>query len=210
VKKEFWQDRWDTNQLGFHEGKPNELLVAHADRFAPKSRILVPLAGKAADMIWLAERGHDVVGVEFVKKAIDDLFAGSEVRTHALGPHQAFSARGITMVLGDMFEMKPDALGTFDAIYDRAALIALEPSTRARYLETCRALLKPNGTTLLIGFAYDQSKSPGPPFSIDERTVRDLFAGRTIQRLETRAANISPRMRDAGIASIEESAYLVR
>ncbi len=180
---DFWKGRWHTNQIGFHEGKPNDLLVAHADRFAPRSRILVPLAGKAADLVWLADHGHEIVGVEFVKSPIDALFAGIDVREHLLGRHDAFTAGGVTMVLGDMFDMKPDALGTFDAIYDRAALIALEPGTRKRYVATCRALLKPGGVTLLIAFSYDQTKAPGPPFSIDGDKVRDLFAGRTIQPL---------------------------
>jgi thiopurine S-methyltransferase len=208
MKREFWQARWDTRQIGFHEGRPNELLVAYADRFAPKSRILVPLAGRAADLGWLADRGHEVVGVEFVRRAIDELFEGVDVRAHRLGPHKAFSARGITMVLGDMFAMKPADLGTFDAIYDRAALIALEPSTRAGYVEVCAAL-NPRGPTLLIAFAYDQSKTPGPPFSIDGKTVRDLFAGRSVEHLETRPASVSPRMRESGVDSIDETIYRI-
>jgi len=208
MKREFWQGRWDTKQIGFHEGRPNDLLVAHADRFAPKSRILVPLAGKAADLGWLADQGHEVVGVEFVRRAIDELFEGVDVRAHRLGPHEAFSARGITMVLGDMFAMKPVDLGTFDAIYDRAALIALEPSTRAAYVEVCAAL-NPKGPTLLIAFAYDPSKAPGPPFSIDDETVRELFAGRAVERLETRPASVPPHMRESGIVSIEETIYRI-
>ncbi len=209
MKFEFWKGRWDSKQIGFHEGEPNDLLVAHAECFAPKSRILVPLAGKAADLFWLAERGHEIVGVEFVQRAVDDLFDGLDVQRHALGGHEAFSARGVTMVLADMFDMKPDALGTFDAIYDRAALIALEPTMRDRYVATCRALLKPGGVTLLISFSYDQTKAPGPPFSIDTNTVHELFAGRRIQALETRAATVSARLRDEGIALIDETAYLI-
>jgi thiopurine S-methyltransferase len=207
---DFWKGRWDSKQIGFHEGKPNDLLVAHADRFAPKSRILVPLAGKAADLAWLAERGHEIVGVEFVKSPIDALFEGIEVREHLLGRHDAFTARGITMVLGDMFDMKPDALGTFDAIYDRAALIAVEPTMRKSYVATCRALLKPSGVTLLIAFSYDQTKAPGPPFSVDSGKVHELFTGRTIQALETRPASVTPRLRESGIEFIEETAYLIQ
>lgn len=196
MKKDFWQGRWDTKQLGFHEGKPNALLVTQAHRFAPKSRILVPLAGKAFDLVWLEERGHEVVGIEFVQQAIDEFRAEHPSST-------------VKMLQGDMFAMKPEDHGTFDAIYDRAALIALEPSTRVRYIDVCKALLKPNAPTLLIAFGYDQSKSPGPPFSIDEKTVRELFPGRLIERLETRSATVSLRMKESGIDSIEESAYWI-
>lgn len=198
MKKDFWQSRWEAKQTAFHEGKPNALLVTQAHRFAPASRILVPLAGKAFDLVWLEEHGHEVVGVEFVAQAIDEF--------RAEHPSSA-----VKMVQGDMLAMTPDDLGTFDAIYDRAALIALEPSTRARYIEVCKNLLKPGAPTLLIAFGYDQSKSPGPPFSIDEKTVRELFAGRSIDVLETRSASVlSPRMKEAGVDSIEESAYWIR
>lgn len=198
MKQEFWQERWDTNQRGFHEGKPNALLVAHADRLPAKGRILVPLSGKAIDLVWLEERGYEVVGIEFVQNAIDQF-------------HEEHPSSNVKLVQGDMFAQTPDAIGTFDAIYDRAALVALEPSTRARYVEVCRTLLKPNAPTFLIAFAYDQTKAPGPPFSVEEKTIRDLFAGSMIELVETRASSInSPRMREAGIDRVDESAYLIR
>ena len=204
MRFEFWKGRWDQKEIGFHEGKPNALLVAHADRL--HGRILAPLAGKAVDLVWLAARGHEIVGIEFVQTAIDELFQDQPVRKHVLGGHDAFTAGGITMVRADMFDMTPAILGRFDIIYDRAALVALEPSTRKRYVETCRAL---SDRTFLIAFAYDQSKSSGPPFSVDEATVRDLHAGSTVENLETRAASVSARLQKAGIASIDETAYLI-
>jgi thiopurine S-methyltransferase len=210
VTFEFWKERWDTKQTGFHEGQPNDLLVAHADRLPPRSRILVPLAGKSNDLVWLAERGHAVVGVEFVKAAIDEFVEGFDVQRRSLGAHEAFEAHGVTMVLGDMFEIGSAALGTFDAIYDRAALIALEPRLRVRYVDTCRALLKETAVTLLIAMAYDQSKASGPPFSVDDREVRGLFAGRSIEALSAREADIPPRLREAGVDHAVETAYLIR
>jgi thiopurine S-methyltransferase len=209
VTHDFWQQRWDAGQTAFHEGKPNALLVAFADRLPPRSRVLVPLAGKSDDLLWLAGRGHDVVGVEFVKTAIDELFAACEVRRRSFGPHDAFEARGVTMVLGDMLAMTPDALGTFDAVYDRAALVAIEPAARARYVETCRALLGPGAVTLLVALAYDESKASGPPFSVDEPLVRRLFAGRRIETLGTRPSDVAPRLREAGIEHVDETAYLI-
>ena len=198
MKKDFWQERWDTNQRGFHEGKPNALLVAHADRLPAKGRILVPLAGKAFDLVWLEQRGYEVVGIEFVQNAIDQF-------------REEHPSSTVKMIQGDMFAQTPEALGTFDAIYDRAALVALEPATRARYIEVCRKLLKPNAPTFLIAFAYDQTKAPGPPFSVDEKTIRDLFDGRSIELVETRPASLnSPRMREAGVDRVDEMAYLIR
>ena len=75
--RSFWQKRWDDGQTGWHEGKPNDLLVRHLGRLglAPKSRVLVPLAGKAVDVGWIAEQGHEAVGVELRMNAVEAFFA---------------------------------------------------------------------------------------------------------------------------------------
>lgn len=211
----FWYDRWKREQTGFHEAKPNELLVAHLGELEGaeqrKLRILVPLAGKADDMRFLAERGHEVVGVEFVIHALDAFFSAQGVdlwqHKHQIGKHEAFTANGVTMICEDFFKLTPEELGHFDAIYDRAALVALEPSTRVRYVQTCRALLKPGGRTLLVGLAYDQSKAPGPPWSVDRATVESLYGSARV--LSTHAVPAPGRLGAAGLQTIEETAYLL-
>jgi thiopurine S-methyltransferase len=207
VEKAFWQSRWDQNQIGFHEAKPNDLLTAHHARIANEKRVLVPLAGKAVDLWWLAERGHEVVGIEFVRLAIEQFFDERALipEKHALGKHEAFSAGGVTLVHADMFEV--EGIGPFDAIYDRAALVALDPKDRVRYVQTCRSLVR--GPTFLVAFSYDQSRAPGPPWSIDDRTVRALYANRSIEILGTQKASISPRLREAGVDAMDETAYLI-
>jgi len=211
---EFWAERWTTGQTGFHEGKPNDLLAAHIARIeakTPRARILVPLSGKAFDLRWLAERGHEVVGIEFVWEAVSGFFEDWKLEPSPIevGGKPALRAKGVTIVCADMFALTPDALGHFDVIYDRAALVALEPSTRTRYVETCRSFLSEGGVTLLVAFAYDQSRAPGPPFSIERALVDELYAPRQIERLETRAVPTSKRLTEAGIAALDESVYLI-
>lgn len=210
----FWYDKWAQGKTAFHEGAANELLAAHVgelERTAGKLRILVPLAGKAADMWWLADRGHEVVGVEFVISAVDAFFAERDIdlwqHKQPLGPFDAFVAQGVTMLCEDFFKLTPDAIGTFDAIYDRAALVALEPSMRARYVEICRALCKPSARVLLVSLAYDQSATGGPPWSIDRAEVEALWPGAKL--LEAHAVPAPPRFQEAGVATFAESAYVV-
>jgi thiopurine S-methyltransferase len=210
---DFWAARWSEGQIGFHESAPNGLLTAHVARLEtkPRARILVPLAGKAVDLRWLAERGHEVVGVEFVADAVTAFFDEWKVEPERseIGGKPALSANGVTLVVSDILELTPEALGRFDVVYDRAALVALDAETRAPYVATCRSLLFDGGATFLIAFAYDQTKAPGPPWSIDEQAVRELYAPRSIEKLETRAVPTSPRLTAAGIAALEESAYLI-
>jgi thiopurine S-methyltransferase len=211
-----WAQRWKSGQTGFHEGAPNALLAEHVARVergagAPL-RVLVPLAGKTFDMRWLAERGHEVVGVEAVPEAIRAFFAdaGESPAEERRGEHPAFVHGRVTLVRADMFAVTPEALGRFDLVYDRAALVAIDPRERARYVATCAALLRDaTSRTFLVGMAYDQSKAPGPPWSVDEATVRELFAPRTIERLGARQIAPSPRLSASGVPTIEESAYVI-
>jgi thiopurine S-methyltransferase len=227
--REFWAKRWKESQIGFHEGAPNDLLAKHVARIETKrpARILVPLAGKAVDLRWLAERGHEVVGVEVVWEAVraffDEWKVDAPVQTkvgrnealrscdsHDTSSRRSLSGKGVTLVCADMFEVSAEDLGRFDVIYDRAALVALEPSTRGRYVEACRDLLAEGGMTLLVAFAYDQALTQGPPWSIDEAAVRELYAPRAIEKLEARTVVPSARLVASGIATIEETAYLIR
>lgn len=213
--REFWAKRWIEGQIGFHEGKPNDLLAAHVKRLESASgkdklRIVVPLSGKAFDLRWLAERGHEIVGIEVVWEAVQAFFAEWNASPPvASGKHRSLTAKGVTLVCADVFEAAPAELGRFDALYDRAALVALEPSTRERYVATCRSLLGDGGKIFLVAFSYDQALAPGPPWSIDEATVRKLYAGLPIEILERRSLPASKRLADSGITALEETAYLI-
>ena len=61
-----------------------------------------------------------------------------------------------------------------DAIYDRAALVALPEAIRKQYTAHLRALTD-NAPQLLICFEYDQSIHAGPPFSISADEVRQHY-----------------------------------
>lgn len=211
---EFWQSRWESKQTGFHEGKPHDFLVAHLPELVARAgkaklRVLVPLAGKSCDLGFLAGEGHDVVGVEFVRLAIDELFEGQAVEEHALGPHRAYTAGGVTMLCEDIFALDPPSLGAFDLIFDRGALVALEPAARQRYVDLCRSLLSPTGTTLLAALAYDQSKTHGPPWSVDGEAAAELFAGRSVEAIDSRSTPPPPRLAAAGVSEVIETAYLI-
>lgn len=163
----FWNERWDTNQLGFHEGKPNR----HLQRFWPTlgagRRVLVPLCGKSADLAWLAEQGHEVVGVELSPVACAAFYAerGWVPEVERAGAYTRYRHGAITLLQGDVFDLE----GQFDAVWDRAALIALPPALRVRYAAHVRAHA-PAG--LVVTFVYDQSKRDGPPFSVPDDELR--------------------------------------
>lgn len=172
---EFWHQRWATQQIGFHEGAPNRHLVRFWPDLPAASRVLVPLCGKSADLEWLAARGHAVVGVELSPIACAAFFAERDLSPVVTpeGPFTAWRAGEVTILQGDVF----DLTGTFDAVWDRAALIALPPDVRARYAPHVRARLAPGAPLLLVTLDYDASRHDGPPFAVTEAETRALYPG---------------------------------
>src|SRR5262245_31137333 len=75
----YWQGRWDRNEIGFHEARGSDLLATYARLLDGKKRVLVPLCGKSVDMTLLAQRGHEVVGLEAVRAACRAYFADARV-----------------------------------------------------------------------------------------------------------------------------------
>jgi thiopurine S-methyltransferase len=78
---------------------------------------------------------------------------------------QRYSAAELDVFVGDIFALTPEQLGPVDAIYDRAALVALPPELRERYAQHLMALTG-SAPQLVICFEYDQNVMPGPPHSV--------------------------------------------
>jgi thiopurine S-methyltransferase len=65
-------------------------------------------------------------------------------------------------------------LGRVDAIYDRAALVALPETMRGRYVGHLIEIID-RASQLLISYDYDQSLVDGPPFSVSNEEVNRLY-----------------------------------
>ncbi|QPD03156.1 MAG: Thiopurine S-methyltransferase [Candidatus Nitrospira kreftii] len=187
----FWHNRWQTNQTGWHESTVNPLLIAHFPSLnvPPGSRVFVPLCGKSLDLRWLLSHGYDVAGVELSELAVTQLFAdlGVEPIISAVGKLKLFRGEKIDIFVGDLFDLSRKILGPVDAIYDRAALVAIPETMRVRYTKHLKAItaLAPQ---LIIGYEYDQTIMAGPPFSVtaDElhRHYRDTYTLTPLARID--------------------------
>jgi thiopurine S-methyltransferase len=210
---EFWLNRWRRSELGWHEDEINRHLAEHWPglQLPGDSLVLVPLCGKSLDLLWLASRGHRVLGVEISPLAAEQFFAEHQLspRTDSLGPFQRHRVDEISLLVGDFFELQPDWLVDVAAVYDRASLIALPPEMRARYARHLANLLPAGVRSLLITLEYEQSRMKGPPFAVVEPEVRDLFEPdfqvEPISVFDALAEN--PRFRARGLEALEERIY---
>lgn len=178
MEPDFWHRKWEANEIAFHEGEANTLLVRHFHSLglAPGARVFVPLCGKSRDLNWLLGHGFAVVGAELSRLAVEQLFAelGVVPEITEIGPLERFAAEGLTVFVGDIFDLKRDTLGPVDAIYDRAALVALPEPLRGRYAAHLVHLTH-GAPQLLIAFDYEPSLLVGPPFTVPEHEVRRLY-----------------------------------
>jgi len=213
MERHFWESRWSERQIGFHEGAPNALLVAQAARLEGCTRVYVPLCGKAVDLSYLQSRGHEVFGTEIVRTAIDELFEalGGPAEVTPVPPFVRHVGAGVTVLEGDAFALEPAHLGgAVDAVYDRAALVAVDPKTREAYVASLTRVLRPGGRVLLVAFEYPQELVPGPPWSVPTSEVHALFgAAYTIELVDERRGTVSPRFSAAGVKELVERAYLL-
>ncbi|MEJ8567898.1 thiopurine S-methyltransferase [Elongatibacter sediminis] len=190
MREAFWHECWERGEIGFHEGEPNGLLVRHFDRLnLPEgSRVFLPLCGKTRDLAWLAGRGLRMVGAELSEQAVKQLFeeSGLQPEVSPAGALDCYRAGRLEIFVGDLFDLTADQLGPVDAVYDRAALVALPEEMRVRYTAH---LVDITGTApqLLVTFEYDQAQMAGPPFSLVAEEVRGHYAAQfEIERLESR------------------------
>jgi thiopurine S-methyltransferase len=209
----FWIERWQTRQIGFHQSSIHPFL----ERWWPSldapagARVYVPLCGKSLDMVWLAVRGHTVVGTELVGLAVREFFGEQHVAasTTTLGPFIRHTAGPFEILEGDALALTPELLGPVQAAYDRAALVALPPAMRAQYAESFAQLLPGGAKALLVAFEYPQHMKSGPPFSVEPDEIDALYGRhfhvRGLERVDLIAS--SPKFAEAGISAVHEVAY---
>ena len=210
-----WVTRWREGRIQFHADIVNPMLDRYVDRLLPEGfgRVLVPLCGKSLDLGWLVEHGHEVVGVELVEKAVEDLFngIGGSPTISPQGEFQSWQSNGLEVLVGDLFELDANVSGKFDAIWDRAAFVALRPSDRARYAPHLQEFLRPNGRILLSTISYDGSKMEGPPFSVSANEVHRRFGNSlSVEKLEESInTDPNPCFTENGIGRDLEEVWLI-
>jgi thiopurine S-methyltransferase len=206
---EDWLARWQQGRTGWHETGGNSGLRRFWPELPAGSRVLVPLCGKTPDLGWLESRKLDITGVELSPLAAEAFFSENSLgyTVSRKGSFQVYtgSDRKITIFCGDYFMF---AGQSFDAVYDRGALIALPVSTRGRYARHTDSLLRPDAVRLLITLEYDQAIAEGPPFSVTADEVRRYWP--MLHRISEKddLENCPPKFRQAGLRQITEVIWM--
>ncbi len=185
---EFWHQRWEAGQIGFHMEEVNPFLKRYFAelKLSKGDKVLVPLCGKSVDLVWLWQQGLEVCGVELSPLAVRQFQQEQDLPLVAQ-PQGAFEfwhlpqesgqeTVGLGILCGDFFQLTAEQCREVKAVYDRAALVALPLEMRVQYVAHLQQILPAGTKILLVTMDYDQSLMQGPPFAVSKAEVHHLFS----------------------------------
>ena len=204
---ESWLERWEVGRIGWHESRGNRGLKKNWT--ASGKNVLVPLCGKAYDLLWLAELDNRVTGVELSPVAAKGFFDdhGLAWRLDESGPLPVYVGRDVSVriVCGDYFAFDENG---FDAHYDRGALVALPRDQRARYARHTLLRLVPEALQCVITVEYDASRADGPPFVVSAAELTGEWPSLELRDEYDDSESMPPKFREAGIESLVEKVWM--
>ncbi len=161
LSKEFWNERWMTQDTGWDIGYPSPAIVEFVKTITGKDvRILIPGCGNAYEAEYLHKNGFvNVFVVDYASEALRQFHerVPSFPKTH--------------LITSDFFEVNTQP---FDFVLEQTFFCALDPLLRKNYVEKMYSLLKPGG--VLAGLLFDEDRgTEGPPFGGNKAEYTQLF-----------------------------------
>ncbi len=156
---------WDT-----HTTPPELVRAIEGPQAAPPGRALDLGCGTGTNVIYLARRGWEAVGIDFVGSAVRQ----ARKKAQAAGVTARFFTADVTR-LDDVKELG----GAFDLILDIGCFHSLSSERRERYAAGVLKRLAPDGLFLL--YAWGPRERRGQRVGISPAQVEALFAPNLMQ-----------------------------
>ncbi|CAG0883940.1 unnamed protein product [Darwinula stevensoni] len=180
-----WTDKWEANDLGWQEKNVNPRLLQHVETLTQGKKpcqIYLPLCGKAPELKWFYDLGHNVVGVEGAEKGIREFFEENnllfDVSTDESGIPCYKSKDGRMKIFkSDIFKIPIEKLGRIEAVWDRGSFVAIWKEDREEYVSHMSKLLS-SGSKIFMEYIYyneDLTEFRGAPRSVSTEELRKLF-----------------------------------
>ena len=152
----FWDERYRGGVTPWDAGAvPPRLSEWAAQR--KFGRVLVPGCGSGYEVRFFAERGDDVLGIDFADTAIERA-------------RQTLGELAQHVRKADFFAF---AEPPFDLVYERTFLCALPRWLWPQWGARIPALVRPGG--ILAGFFFFDDNERGPPFGISDGRLHELL-----------------------------------
>ncbi len=215
---ENWLRMWRKDQTDdFHQLAVNPLLARfwRSQPLKTPCRIFAPLCGKSLDLLWLAQLGNEVIGVELSPVAAKAFFRenGLVPSKNKRGKFTIYEGGRIRILCGDFFRLTAAELGDIDVVYDRAALTALPEDLRTQYVAQLRTIVPPTCTIFLLTTADAEPVEAGTPAAASSDDVDEEICALYAQHFEIDMAHMEPGLaREAGhpsgpLSDVEHKVY---
>ncbi len=211
-----WLNFWENNQTSWHSDEVTRELVEHIELFdlIIGDKIFVPLCGKSLDMLYIINQGFSVVGVEISEIGVKQFFTENNLnyKVTSVDAFDLYSSDNLEIYCGDFFSLTSKHLADVSAVFDRKALIALEPEVRQKYVKHLNDIIPFDARILLVTLNYPQHQMSGPPFSVDKSEVMSLFSmAYECRELESfNDIENGSKLASAAVDYIKNAAYCLR
>ena len=165
MDRKFWQGVYDAGDTRFDLKGPSAPLLDWLDANAPRpGSAIVPGCGFGHDVLELARRGWDALGVDL---------AETPVAVGRASAAKAGLSDKATFLEADVLAL--DHPAAYDLLFEQTCYCAIEPHRRDDYARFAARVVKPGGTLVFVVFPVD-GRSGGPPFNIGVDEVKLRFA----------------------------------
>jgi SAM-dependent methyltransferase len=188
---ERWETRFSVPDYIFGT-EPNAFLRSHAHRLPRRGKALALADGEGRNGVWLAQRGLDVLSVDFSPAA--------QAKARALARERNVGLR-IERVDVTTWDWPKDE---FDVI---AAIFIQFPCERARIFAGIKSALKPGGLLLLQGYRPEQlNYNTGGPSAVEnlytEAMLAEAFADLSDLQIRAHDSMTDEGTRHVGMAAL--------
>ena len=185
---QYWDMAYEADEDIWTKEAVNQKLMGFLDTLTNGKTgldILVPMCGKTKIMLYLAEKGHRVVGIEWSKVAVEQFFDENKLEYTTqlckiggtdISIYKA-KDKAVTVYCGDFFAFKEHNLGPFDCVFDHGAIGCFEfqMSERPMYAKIINSVTKPGTRVLQSIFDYEHTEHPMVPFALTEAELVTLY-----------------------------------
>ncbi|KAM4706066.1 putative thiopurine S-methyltransferase [Rhinophrynus dorsalis] len=214
-----WVQIWESRKIAFHQDNIHKLLSEFLDTMLNNRKqlsIFFPLCGKAVDMKWLADMGHNIVGVDVSETGLKGFFEENnidyveEAMTGIPGAKVFKSTSGnISLYCCNIFNLSDSLIGKFGGIWDRGAMVAMNPCDRERYTNLMVSLMAKDCRYLLVTHIYNPALIKGPPFYITDADLERLLGPLCIIKHMKTVDAMSDTQKDWGLDYFHEKIHLI-
>ncbi|MBL7892069.1 MAG: methyltransferase domain-containing protein [Bacteroidia bacterium] len=181
LDQRFWDDRYQSGDIGWDMGQVSPPLKAYIDQLTDKNiRILIPGCGNAYEAEYLLQKGFKNITLIDIAPALVNKLR----EKYSNNPN-------IKIVLADFFEYTAE----FDLVLEQTFFCALDPALRTNYRDKMYSLLSPNGK--LVGLLFNtEFEKEGPPFGGTKAEYEKLFSDKFKLVVFEHCYNSHPKRKD--------------